>query len=258
MNIVITNDDGWKAPGMRVMVKAMRALAESMKPQARIIVLAPDGARSGMSNAVTATCPITLHQLTQEELRADGAEGLEVYTTSGTPSDCVKLAINVLFDGDDRKIDLLMSGVNHGSNAGINLIYSGTIGACLVAAEHSIPAIGFSIYDMSPNPEFKYMAPYVEELTRHLLDTGMRPGTCYNINAPVGPIKGIKWTRQCKTHWVKEMKPSINAEGETVYSLSGYMVNDEPEATDTDEYALTHGFISVQPCHVDMTDYAAL
>lgn len=245
MNILITNDDGWGAPGIRMLV-------EEMKKIGHVIVLAPDGARSGFSNAVTATQPITLRKVDHE------GRDIEVYVTSGTPSDCIKLAINVVFKGDVSQIDLVVSGVNHGSNAAVNSIYSGTIGACLVAAEHQIPAIGFSIYDNSHEADLTYMRPYLASLTRHLLDEGIRPGTCYNINAPVGEIKGMKWTRQCKSHWEKEMKETPLENGEIGYMLSGYMVNDEPEATDTDEWALSHGYISIQPCSPDMTYYAAL
>jgi 5'-nucleotidase len=245
MNILITNDDGWGAPGIM-------ALVEAMKPIGKVYVLAPDSARSGFSNAVTATTHVTLRRVEQAD------KSIEVYVTSGTPSDCVKLAINVLFRGDEKAIDLIVSGVNHGSNAAINSIYSGTIGACLVAAEHRIPAIGFSIYDNSHEADLQYFRPYLGQLTRHLLDEGIRPGICYNINAPTGQIKGIRWTRQCKSHWEKEMKETLLENGERGYLLSGYMVNDEPEATDTDEWALSHGYISIQPCSPDMTYYAAL
>jgi 5'-nucleotidase len=228
------------------------ALVEAMKPIGKVYVLAPDGARSGFSNAVTATKAVNLRRVEQAD------KEIEVYVTSGTPSDCVKLAINVLFKGDKNAIDLIVSGVNHGSNAAINIIYSGTIGACLVAAEHQIPAIGFSIYDNSHESDLQYFRPYLGQLTKHLLDEGIQPGICYNINAPTGPIKGIRWTRQCKSHWEKEMKETELENGEKGYLLSGYMVNDEPEATDTDEWALSHGYISVQPCSPDMTYYAAL
>ena len=245
MNILITNDDGWGAPGIMTLVEAMKGIGH-------VIVMAPDGARSGFSNAVTATRAVTLRRVEQAD------KDIEVYVTSGTPSDCIKLAINVLFKGDANAIDLIVSGVNHGSNAAINIIYSGTIGACLVAAEHQIPAIGFSIYDNSHEADLQYFRPYLAKLTQHLLDEGIKPGICYNINAPTGPIKGIQWTRQCKSHWEKEMKETLLENGEKGYLLSGYMVNDEPEATDTDEWALSHGYISVQPCSPDMTYYAAL
>lgn len=246
MEILITNDDGWGAKGIMTLTALMRQFGH-------ITVVAPDGARSGMSNAVSATRPMTLHKVSSPEF-----PDIDLYLTNGTPSDCVKLAINVIYGGNDRGIDLLVSGINHGSNGAVNVIYSGTMGACLVGSEHGIPSIGFSIYDMSSDPDFSHFERYIVELTRHLLDIGIQPGLCYNINAPIGPIKGIKWTRQCRSHWEKEMKPTTLENGETAYLLSGYLVNDEPEATDTDEWALTHGYVSVQPCSVDMTVYAAL
>lgn len=242
MNILIVNDDGWGAKGLMT-------LLPHILPLGKVTVVVPDGPRSGMSNAVTATHPISLHKVEQE--------GFDLYLTNGTPSDCVKLAINVLFKGDAQAIDLVVSGINHGSNASINLIYSGTMGACFVAAEHNIPAIGFSIDDMSDNPDFSYMEPYLGQLIEHLMDEGLQH-KCYNINAPKGAIQGVRWTRQSKSHWTDEMAPVRMENGETAYKLAGYMVNDEPEATDTDLWALEHGYISIQPCKVDMTDYGAL
>ena len=242
---LLTNDDGLNAEGLI-------RLAETVKEFGEVWVVAPDSQRSSISHAISFHQPIELHPCEFP------VEGVHAYSCTGTPSDCVKLAINVLFRGDEKAIDLLVSGVNHGSNAAINSIYSGTIGACLVAAEHRIPAIGFSIYDNSHEADLQYFRPYLGQLTRHLLDEGIRPGICYNINAPTGQIKGIRWTRQCKSHWEKEMKETLLENGERGYLLSGYMVNDEPEATDTDEWALSHGYISIQPCSPDMTYYAAL
>jgi len=250
MHILLVNDDGWKAKGLMVLLPLLKQLGE-------VTVLVPDGARSGMSNAITATHPITLQKVEDN-----------VYTTSGTPSDCVKLAINALFGGDESKIDLLVSGINHGSNASVNLIYSGTMGACFVAAEHQIPAIGLSIDDMSPDADFQYMEPYVLEVIKHLMDRNTESlnrdtpfkltSPCYNVNAPKGPIKGIRWTRQAKSYWADEMQPQVLEDGETVYKLGGHQVNLEPEAKDTDLYALEHGYLSIQPCTIDMTNYAAI
>ena len=246
MNILITNDDGWSSKGLMLLARVASGIGH-------VTVLAPDGARSGMSNAVTSTQPMTLRKIEAPEL-----PGADVYVTSGTPSDCIKLAIDVLFGEDPQKIDLVLSGINHGSNAAINVIYSGTMGACFIAAENNIPAIGFSIDDHDLNADLEPMHPYIAQLIRHLIDEGIPPGLCYNINAPKGEIKGVKWCRQCRSHWVKEMEPVTLENGETAYHLTGYMVNDEPEAEDTDQYAIEHGYISVQPCTVDMTAYAAL
>ena len=250
MEILVTNDDGWGAAGLKVLI-------EEIAPLGHLTVVVPDGARSGMSNAVSATQPMYLSKADPTTMGLK-AEGIDCYTTNGTPSDCVKLAINVLFEEDERKIDLLVSGINHGSNAAINQIYSGTMGAVFVGAEHCIPAIGFSIDDMSQEPDFTYMREMIGKVTRHLLDEGFRPGLCFNINAPKGTIAGLRWTRQCRSHWVKEMREIQDEQGRKCYALSGYMVNDEPEATDTDQYALEHGYLSIQPCKVDMTDYGAL
>jgi len=250
MRIVLVNDDGWQAKGLMTILPLLKQLGE-------VTVVVPDGARSGMSNAITATRPVTLRKV---------EEG--VYVTSGTPSDCVKLAINVLFHGDESEIDLLVSGINHGSNASVNLIYSGTMGACFVAAEHQIPTIGFSIDDMDPDADFQYMQPYIVELIRHMMDqyaesrkhntSHKLTSPCYNINAPKGPIKGLRWTRQAKSYWTEEMLPLVAEDGETVYKLGGHQVNLEPEAKDTDLHALENGYISIQPCTIDMTNYAAL
>ena len=147
MEIFITNDDGWGAKGILTIVRIMSELGH-------VTVVAPDGARSGMSNAITVTQPIYLRPLNDPNWGTEEwQKNVTVYTTNGTPSDCVKLAIDVVCEGDSSKIDLLVSGINHGSNAGINVIYSGTMGACFVGAEHGIPSIGFSIDDHSPEAD---------------------------------------------------------------------------------------------------------
>lgn len=251
MTILVTNDDGWGSKGLMT-------LLPHLLPLGHVTVVVPDGPRSGMSNAITVAQPITLRKI-NSQLSTLNSPSLDVYITNGTPSDCVKLAINVLFKGDASKIDLVVSGINHGSNAGINLIYSGTMGACFVAGEHGIPAIGFSIDDLDAAADFSFMEPYLDTiLSNPLTPSSIHPLTILNVNAPKGPIQGIRWTRQGRAHWEKEMKPFTMENGETAYTLSGYMVNDEPNAEDTDNYALEHGFLSIQPCTIDMTLYAAL
>ena len=251
MTILVTNDDGWGSKGLMT-------LLPHLLPLGHVTVVVPDGPRSGMSNAITVAQPITLRNI-NSQLSTLNSPSLDVYITNGTPSDCVKLAINVLFKGDASKIDLVVSGINHGSNAGINLIYSGTMGACFVAGEHGIPAIGFSIDDLDAAADFSFMEPYLDTiLSDALTPSSIHPLTILNVNAPKGPIQGIRWTRQGRAHWEKEMRPFTMENGETAYTLSGYMVNDEPNAEDTDNYALEHGFLSIQPCTIDMTLYAAL
>lgn len=254
MTILVTNDDGWGSKGLMT-------LLPHLLPLGHVTVVVPDGPRSGMSNAITVAQPITLRKLEQQQLPPylSGEEWGCAYVTNGTPSDCVKLAINVLFKGDASKIDLVVSGINHGSNAGINLIYSGTMGACFVAGEHGIPAIGFSIDDLDAAADFSFMEPYLDTILSNALNAQRSTlNAILNVNAPKGPIQGIRWTRQGRAHWEKEMRPFTMENGETAYTLSGYMVNDEPNAEDTDNYALEHGFLSIQPCSIDMTLYAAL
>ena len=249
MEILITNDDGWGAKGILTLVRILTQLGH-------VTVVAPDGPRSGMSNAITVNQPIYLRKL------EDASWGIEewhknatIYTTNGTPSDCVKLAIDVVFEGDSTKIDMLASGINHGSNAAINVIYSGTMGACFVGAEHGIPSIGYSIDDHNPDADFSHMERYILELTRHLIEQKMPYGVCYNINAPVGALEGVKWTRQCRGYWTKEMIESTDEQGNKCYRLGGEFVNIEPDAEDTDHWAMNNHYLSVHPCTIDQTAY---
>ena len=248
MNILITNDDGWGSKGIRTLVKLML-------PFGKVYVIAPEGARSGAAACISVQKPM---YLTRIDNPGEGLEQAEVYVTNGTPADCIKLALNVLFGGDESKLDLVVSGINHGSNASINVIYSGTMGACMVAAEHGIPAIGYSYCDHQADIDLTEVEKYIPEITRHLLEEGMPYGICYNVNFPVGAIEGIQWTRQCKAHWEKEMEPHTDDEGRTYYILVGNFVNHEPEAKDTDEYALAHHMVSITPTTIDTTAYQLL
>ena len=249
MEILITNDDGWGTKGILTLVRILTQLGH-------VTVVAPDGPRSGMSNAITVNQPIYLRRLEDANWGTeDWHKNATIYTTNGTPSDCVKLAIDVVFEGDSTKIDLLASGINHGSNAGINVIYSGTMGACFVGAEHGIPSIGYSIDDHSADADFSHMERYILELTRHLIEQKMPYGVCYNINAPVGALEGVKWTRQCRGYWTKEMIESTDEQGNKCYRLGGEFVNIEPEADDTDHWAMNNHYLSVHPCTIDQTAY---
>ena len=249
MEILITNDDGWGAKGILTLVRILTQLGH-------VTVVAPDGPRSGMSNAITVNQPIYLRQLEDANWGTEEwHKNATVYTTNGTPSDCVKLAIDVICSGDSTKIDLLASGINHGSNAGINVIYSGTMGACFVGAEHGIPSIGYSIDDHSPDADFSHMERYILELTRHLIEQKMPYGVCYNINAPLGALEGVKWTRQCRGYWTKEMIESTDEQGNPCYRLGGEFVNIEPDAVETDHWAMNNHYLSVHPCTIDQTAY---
>ena len=252
MEILITNDDGWGAKGILTLVRILTQLGH-------VTVVAPDGPRSGMSNAITVTQPIYLRPLNDLNWGTEEwHKKATVYTTNGTPSDCVKLAIDVIFNEDSSRVDLLASGINHGSNAGINVIYSGTMGACFVGAEHGIPSIGYSIDDHNPNADFSHMEQYILELTRHLLDEKIPYGVCYNINAPIGPLEGVQWTRQCRGFWSKEMMETTDEQGNKCFKLGGEFVNIEPDAEDTDIWAMNNHYLSVHPCTIDQTAYAEI
>jgi len=254
MEILIVNDDGWGAQGIMLLTRLMTKLGH-------VTVVAPDGPRSSMSNAMSMNKPLTLDRVdltASEAFTPEEKSQMDVFITNGQPADCVKLALNVLFDDDPSRIDFMVSGINHGSNASINVVYSGTMGACFTGCEHNIRAIGFSIYDNYQPTDLHYFEPYIVDLCLHLLEGEWHRGLCYNINAPKGELKGIKWTRQAYGHWEKEIEERIRPDGKTEYWITGRFVNEEPEAEDTDEWAVSHGYISVQPCNVDMTDYAAL
>ena len=246
MNIVVVNDDGWGTAGIRMLAKEMTRLGH-------VTVIAPDGARSGNAAAITVTKPIYLRKIEDHDLN-----GAEVYVTNGTPADCVKIAREELFP--DSPIDLLVSGINHGSNASINTMYSGTIGACFVAAEKGIPAIGWSINSHEMDVDLHWIQPFLVEVTQHLLEEGIAPRTCFNINAPVGEIEGIRWTRQCLGHWQNELSPIDDLPDDVIkgWKLAGEFVNDEPSAADTDIWAMDHQLLAITPLTIDWTHYGSL
>ena len=253
MEIVITNDDGWRSNGIMVLTRLMMQLGH-------VTVVAPDSGRSGMSTAISVNKELTLKRLQTSDALSEEEktliENADVYITNGNPADCVKLAINAIFGEDDKRIDLLVSGINHGHNASVNIIYSGTMGACFVAAEHSIPTIGFSINYHLEDADFSNMEPYILPIIQHLTETD-RKG-CYNVNVPYGEIKGIRWTRQAAGHWEKELQEHIRDNGDRCYTLTGEYVNHEPDAEDTDMWCIENGYISIQPVTLDMTDYTKL
>lgn len=242
LEILITNDDGYDAKGINTLIDIMATIGN-------VTVIAPDGPRSGQSNAITVTQPLRL-QLYREY------KNVRIFTSNGTPTDCVKLAINELYK--EKRPDLLVSGINHGSNAAINVIYSGTMGAVLEGCENGIASIGFSICDHSAEADFSYFAAYIPEICKLILSKQIPYGTGFNVNAPKGEIKGVRWCRQCRGYWTEEFAKCIDPMGRNYYWLTGYFKNLEPEATDTDEWALANGYISIVPTKIDLTDYQTL
>jgi 5'-nucleotidase len=236
--ILVTNDDSIKAPGLRKLIEIMQKLGE-------VVVIASEQVMSGMAHAVTIQTPL------MPRLLKDRA-GYKEYVTNGTPTDNVKLGKHRLLN---RTPDLVVSGINHGSNASINIIYSGTMAAVLEAAIDGIPAIGFSLLDYMPDADFSHVEEWVMKITKKVIDDGLPEGVCLNVNIPrisEQPIKGIKVCRQAKARWVEEFEERKDPYGRTYYWLGGRFMNGD-KRSNTDEQALSQNFISVVPVQFDFT-----
>lgn len=242
--ILVTNDDGYRAKGLE-------ALIEMAKPLGRVVAVAPEEGHSGMSHAITITTPLRL----RKHRRTDG---VELYSVNGTPVDCVKLAMNQLF----RNLpELVLSGVNHGSNSSVSVFYSGTMAAAIEGCLYGIPSVGFSLLDYTSNPDFSAAIEYGRGVLREVLANGLEKGCCLNVNFPVLPlhdIKGIRICRQNRGVWREEFEKRTDPHGMDYYWLTGYFHNEEPNATDTDEWALANGYISVVPVTIDLTHHKEL
>lgn len=243
--ILVTNDDGITAPGIRALIEVMTTIGE-------VYVVAPDSPQSGMGHAITINDALYCNKI--EVVK--GAVQIE-YSCSGTPVDCVKIAINEVLK---RKPDLCVSGINHGSNSSINVIYSGTMSAAVEAGTLGIPSIGFSLVDYSMEANFEPSKKFIERITRETLENGLPKGVVLNVNIPKLPekeIKGIKICRQANAHWEENFDKRTNPLGRDYYWLTGKFVN-EDKGEDTDEWALHNGFISVVPVQFDLTAHHAI
>ncbi len=241
--ILVTNDDGVTAPGIR-------ALVEVMKELGRVVVVAPDSPQSGMGHAITIGDPLRL-----EPVRVFGK--VEAYQCSGTPVDCVKLARDKILH---RKPDLCVSGINHGSNSSINIIYSGTMSAAMEAAIEDIPAIGFSLLDWTFEADFQPAGKYVRQIAGQVLKHGLPGRTLLNVNIPklsASRIKGIRIARQAMDKWEEDFQERKDPRGKKYYWLTGKFVNMDP-GDDTDEWALANGYVSVVPVQFDLTAHHAI
>ena len=240
--ILVTNDDGVSASGIRNLIRIMKDFGD-------VVVVAPDAPQSGMGHAITINASLRC-----DKVVIDNGPQVE-YACSGTPVDCVKLAVNQLMD---RKPDLCVSGINHGSNSSINVIYSGTMSAAVEASLEGIPSIGFSLLDYSHNANFKEAEIYVRKITQSVLKNGMERGVCLNVNIPKikedEPIKGIKVCRQANANWEEEFEQKVDSQAVTHYWLKGNFVNYD-KRKDTDEWALANHFVSVVPVQFDLTAY---
>ncbi len=235
--ILVTNDDGFFAGGLKALVEVAKEFGD-------VVVVAPEESQSGMSHAITIKHPIRINKKKEEN-------GYRMYSCSGTPVDCVKLAISRLLD---RKPDILVSGINHGSNASVSVIYSGTMAAAIEGGVNGIHSIGFSLLDYSSEADFQEARIYVKKILKNVLQNGMPSEICLNVNIPAGEhIKGIKVCRQTKGFWQEEFDKRTDPFNRDYYWLTGYFNNSEPDAVDTDEWALRNGFVSVVPIRVDYT-----
>jgi 5'-nucleotidase len=242
--ILVSNDDGFNALGLKALIEVVREFGE-------IVVVAPEKGESGMSHAISIVTPIRKKTILKEK-------DLTIYSVSGTPVDCVKLAINQLLD---RKPDFLVSGINHGSNASISVIYSGTMGAAIEGCFNGIPSVGFSLLNHDPNADFTAAKVYTRIIFKELLNHGLPQGTCLNVNVPNEPmekIKGIEVCRMAKGVWKEEYDKRKDPHGRSYYWLTGQFNNYEPNAKDTDEAVLAANKVAVVPVSVDITDYEAL
>ena len=243
--ILVTNDDGFTAPGIRALVEVVGEMAE-------LLIIAPDQPQSGMGHAITVNDTLYCEQVT-----IDQGSKITEFSCSGTPADCIKIGVNEVLD---RRPDLVVSGINHGSNASINVIYSGTMSAAVEAVTMGIPAIGFSLLDFGYNADFSHLLAPVQQITRQCLKSGLPKGVVLNVNFPKidhAPLKGIRVCRQADAHWVEKFDKRTSPMGRSYYWLSGEFVNLD-QGEDTDQWALDHGYISIVPVQYDLTAHHAI
>lgn len=239
--ILISNDDSYQAKGIR-------ALTEMLSDVADIVVCAPDSARSGFSCAFSATAPLTLN------LR-ESRPGLQVWSCNGTPVDCVKMALAEIVP---RKPDMLIGGINHGDNASVNIHYSGTMGVTLEGCMKYIPSVAYSLCDYADDADFEPMRSLVREITGRVLREGLPLGVCLNVNFPKGSYQGVKVCRMAKGTWYNEVEKRRHPRGYDYWWMMGRYQNDEPDAEDTDNWALAHGYVAITPTQIDVTAYSAI
>ena len=237
--ILVTNDDGITAKGIRALIEVMSEIGD-------VVVVAPDKPQSAMGHAITLNSMLYLNKIENSN------PNITEYSCSGTPVDCVKLAVAEILK---RQPDLCVSGVNHGSNSSINVIYSGTMSAAIEAGIEGIPAIGFSYLDYDWDANFEELKPFIKRIALKVLTENKLNGAVLNVNFPkllANEIKGIKICRQAKAQWIEKFDKRKSPFGKDYYWLTGEFVNHDL-GTDTDEWALVNGYISVVPVHFDFT-----
>ncbi|PPL01891.1 5'/3'-nucleotidase SurE [Parapedobacter indicus] len=241
-SILVVNDDGITAPGIKVLIEEMQKLGQ-------VTVVAPEGPQSGTGHAITIGKPLRIDRV---YIYPD----VEMYKCSGTPVDCVKLAVNQVFKG--RKPDICVSGINHGLNSSINVLYSGTMSAAVEGAIEAIPSIGFSYDDLETDADFSNCRPYVRSIAKQVLAKGLAKGTLLNVNFPkTDRINGIKICRQADAKWAEEFDERKDPNNRSYYWLTGvFQLRDRGE--DTDVWALQNDYVSIVPVQFDMTAHHAI
>lgn len=243
--ILVSNDDDITSKGIRVLVETMQQVGD-------VVVVAPDRPQSGQGHAITIGNPL---RVTPSKLF--GPE-VQAFQTTGTPADCVKLGKHLVLKG--RKPDLVVSGINHGSNTAISVLYSGTMSAALEAAIEGLPAVGFSLNDYHPDADFSHTVPFIRQIAEAVLRNGLPKSVALNVNFPAaaqGPIRGVRACRQADARYLEQFEQRKDPYGRPYYWLDGDFVNFDA-GTDTDEWAIAHGYASVVPCQTDLTAYHAL
>lgn len=229
--ILVSNDDGYMAKGLRELLKML-------VPYGEVIAVCPDKGRSGQSMALTFDGPLRVEE------QESPVEGARLFSCSGTPVDCVKISRYAVLGG--RMPDLVVAGINHGSNASVNVLYSGTMGAVQEGCSWGVPSIGFSLTTHEPDADFSAVRPAVDRLVKGILEHGLPEGVFVNVNVPYGSMSApLRLSRECKAHWSEEYKEYTDPTGKPFYMLSGRMINDEPHDDTTDLWALEHGMSSV-------------
>ncbi len=243
--ILVSNDDGITSPGIRNLVEVMQSLGD-------VLVVAPNRPQSGMGHAITVGDTLRLKE-------SDIFKGARSFECSGTPADCVKMARHYVLKGQ-RQPDVVVSGVNHGSNTSISVLYSGTMSAAIEAAIEGTPAIGFSLCDFSADADFSHTREYISKITRQVLTKGLPKGVALNVNFPPKQnenLKGIKICRQANAKWVEEFDERRDPNGRRYFWMTGNFVNFD-RGEDNDEWAIINNFVSVVPCQFDLTAHHAI
>jgi 5'-nucleotidase len=243
--ILVSNDDGITSKGIRTLVNVMKTLGD-------VIVVAPDGPQSGMGHAITVGETLRLEE-------SSIFEGVRAFECSGTPADCVKMARHYVLR-NERQPDIVVSGVNHGSNTSISVLYSGTMSAAIEGAIEGTPAIGFSLCDFGHDADFSHTEEYIKKITQQVLTKGLNKGVALNVNFPPKrneAMKGVRICRQANAKWVEEFDERYDPNGRRYFWMAGNFVNFD-KGEDNDEWAIANNYISVVPCQFDLTAHAAI